>query len=119
MPGTWHPVPAAGRAKATWSARWTRQHYTADGRRVAGLHRAAIPILTPRRCGHGECICTECADSWMLDWLFYFDRTAGGRRLRNDLGGEAAVEALNAPRLAWESGQPPRDAGDHRPRPLG
>lgn len=80
-------------------------HGEADGPWVPGLHRAAIPIRTPRRCDHGESVCTECADSWMLDWLFYFDRTAGGRRLRDDLGGDAAVEALNAPRLAWESGR--------------
>jgi hypothetical protein len=39
----------------------------------------------------------------MYDWKFYFDRTIGGRRLRADLGGEAALAAMAARRAAWEN----------------
>jgi hypothetical protein len=75
-----------------------------DGPWIPGLHRGAIPIRTPLRCDHRECVCTECAESWMFDWRFYLDRTAGGRRLRDDLGGEAALDAMAARRLAWDAG---------------
>jgi hypothetical protein len=30
----------------------------------------------------------------MFDWVFRFDRTAGGRRLRDELGGEKALAAM-------------------------
>jgi hypothetical protein len=39
----------------------------------------------------------------MYDWVIYFDRTIGGRRLRNDLGGEAALAMMAARRAAWEN----------------
>lgn len=58
---------------------------------------AAIPIRTGR-CGHGTTICRECAGTWVTGgWKLHFGRTAGGRRLRDELGGEAlAVMAARA-----------------------
>lgn len=83
----------------------------ADGPWVPGLLRAAIPVRTPRRCEHRECVCTGCAETWMFDWRFYFDRTAGGRRLRDDLGGETALAAMAARRLVWETRHLAADVG--------
>lgn len=75
--------------------------YDAGGAWVPGLERAAIRLRTPRRCDHCETVCTECAESWMYDWTFYFDRTAGGRRLRDEIG-EEALAAMVMRRAAWE-----------------
>jgi hypothetical protein len=47
----------------------------------------------------------------MSGWRFYFGRTAGGRRLRDDPGGETALAAMAARRLVWETGAPCGDAG--------
>lgn len=74
----------------------------ADGVLVPGLERAAIRLRTPRRCDHCETVCTECAESWMYDWVFYFGRTAGGRRLRDEIG-EEALAAMAMRRAAWEA----------------
>ena len=64
-----------------------------DGKPVPGQALAAIPILTPARCGHGETICRECAGTWMTGgWALHFARTAGGRRLRDEIGGAALAE---------------------------
>jgi hypothetical protein len=62
-------------------------HRGADGKLVPGLCRAAIPVRTVNRCDHCETVCARCAEVWMYDWKFYFDRTIGGRRLREGLGG--------------------------------
>jgi hypothetical protein len=78
-------------------------HWTADGERVDLFSRYAIPIRTVNHCDHGETVCVKCAEVWMYDWVFYFDRTIGGRRLRADLGGEAALAAMAARRAAWEN----------------
>jgi hypothetical protein len=78
-------------------------HWDADGTLVPGVCRAAIPIRKPRRCDHGETVCLECAEVWMYDWKFYFDRTIGGRLLRDGLGGEAALAVMAARRAAWEN----------------
>jgi hypothetical protein len=78
-------------------------HQGADGKLVPGLCRAAIPVRTVNRCDHCETVCAKCAEVWMYDWTFYFDRTIGGRRLRADLGGEEALAAMAARRAAWEN----------------
>ena len=78
-------------------------HRGADGKLVPGLCRAAIPVRTVNRCGHCETVCARCAEVWMYDWKFYFDRTIGGRRLRAGLGGEAALAVMAARRAAWEN----------------
>jgi hypothetical protein len=39
-------------------------------------------------------VCRDCAETWMFDWVFRFDRTIGGRRLRDELGGEKALAAM-------------------------
>ena len=74
----------------------------ADGVLVPGLERVAIRVRTPGRCGHVETVCAGCAESWMYDWVFYFGRTAGGRRLRGELG-EEVLAAMAVRRAAWES----------------
>jgi hypothetical protein len=76
--------------------------YDADGAWVPGLERAAIRVRTPRRCDHCETVCAECAESWMYDWAFYFARTAGGRRLRGEIG-EEALAAMTMRRAAHEA----------------
>jgi len=81
-------------------------HQRADGKQEGGIERHAIPVRTPRRCDHGETVCRECAETWMLDWVFYFNRTAGGRLLHAELGGEAALDAMAARRAAWGARQP-------------
>jgi hypothetical protein len=78
-------------------------HRDADGQLVAGLCRSAIPVRTVNRCDHCETVCARCAEVWMYDWKFYFDRTIGGRRLRDGLGGEAALAVMAARRAAWEN----------------
>jgi hypothetical protein len=46
----------------------------------------------------------------MYDWVFYFDRTAGGRRLLAQLGGDEALAAMARRRADWESRhRSPRD----------
>jgi hypothetical protein len=42
-------------------------------------------IASERRCEHEHTICMECADSWSLDWVIFWNRTAGGRRLYDRL----------------------------------
>jgi hypothetical protein len=78
-------------------------HVAEDGTPVYSFGRHAIPVRTVNRCEHIETVCAKCAEVWMYDWTFYFDRTIGGRRLRNDLGGEAALAAMAARRAAWEN----------------
>jgi hypothetical protein len=78
-------------------------HLAEDGTPVHGFRRYAIPIRTVNRCDHCEYVCAKCAEVWMYDWVFYFDRTIGGRHLRADLGGEAALAAMAARRAAWEN----------------
>ena len=39
----------------------------------------------------------------MFDWVFYFDRTAGGRLLRAGLGGDEALAAMARRRADWAS----------------
>ncbi|MFF0532696.1 hypothetical protein ACFYT3_30515 [Nocardia amikacinitolerans] len=51
----------------------------------------------PDRCNHGYTICVECAASWELDHHVHYDKTGGGRRLR---------EALDTPHLPVSSDQP-------------
>jgi hypothetical protein len=64
-----------------------------DGEPAPGAALAAIPIRTPASCDHGETICRECAGTWVTGgWALRFARTAGGRRLRDDLGGDAPAE---------------------------
>jgi hypothetical protein len=64
-----------------------------DGEPAPGPALAAVPVRTPARCGHGETICRECAGTWVTGgWTLRFGRTAGGRRLRDELGGAALAE---------------------------
>jgi hypothetical protein len=91
-------------------------HWGADGKLVPGLSRAAVPIRKPRRCDHGETVCLECAEVWMYDWVFYFDRTIGGRRLRDGLGGEAALALMATRRAAWEAPAAEAACAEARPR---
>lgn len=72
-----------------------------DGIWVPGRHLAAIPIRI--RCGHQETVCTGCAETWMYDWVFHFGRTAGGRQLREALGGDPGLEAMAARRADWDA----------------
>jgi hypothetical protein len=65
-----------------------------DGKWIQEIRRSAIPIRTAPRCDHSETVCAKCAETWMFDWVFRFDRTAGGRRLRDELGGEKALAAM-------------------------
>jgi hypothetical protein len=78
-------------------------HVAEDGTPVYSFGRHAIPVRTVNRCEHIETVCAKCAETWMYDWTFYFDRTIGGRRLRTDLGGEAALAMMAARRAAWEN----------------
>jgi hypothetical protein len=78
-------------------------HLAEDGTPVHRFCRYAIPVRTVNRCDHCEYVCARCAEVWMYDWVFYFDRTIGGRHLRADLGGEAALAAMAARRAAWEN----------------
>jgi len=91
-------------------------HRGADGTLVPGLCRAAIRVRTVNRCGHCETVCAKCAEVWMYDWKFYFDRTIGGRRLRDGLGGEAALAAMAARRAAWENQAAEAASAQARPR---
>ena len=86
-----------------------------DGTPVHRLSRYAIPIRTVNRCDHCETVCAKCAEVWMYDWKFYFDRTIGGRRLRAGLGGEAALAVMAARRAAWEA--PAAEAASAEARP--
>lgn len=46
---------------------------------------AASPVAVidaPAACGHTETVCTDCAETWALDWAIYYDATPGGRQLR-------------------------------------
>jgi hypothetical protein len=78
-------------------------HLAEDGTPVHSFCRYAIPVRTVNRCDHCETVCAKCAEWWMYDWTFNFDRTIGGRRLRADLGGEAALAVMAARRAAWEN----------------
>lgn len=42
-----------------------------------------IGIVSERNCDHCETICRtpDCIRGWMIDWILYFKRTAGGRQL--------------------------------------
>jgi hypothetical protein len=82
----------------------------ADGARVPGLERVPVRIRTPRRCDHSQTVCPECAESWMFDWVLYFDRTEGGRLLRAALGGDEALAAMARRRAGWGTG-----AGNEQP----
>ena len=41
-----------------------------------------VKILTVNNCQHETTVCHECIDSWAEDWIIFFNRTAGGRKLR-------------------------------------
>jgi hypothetical protein len=75
----------------------------AGGAWVPGLERVPVRIRTPRRCDHSQTVCLECAESWMFDWVLYFDRTEGGRLLRAALGDEA-LAAMARRRADWGTG---------------
>ncbi len=76
----------------------------ADGAWFPGLERVPVRIRTPRRCDHSQTVCQECAESWMFDWVLYFDRTEGGRLLRDALGGDEALAAMARRRAGWGTG---------------
>lgn len=65
-----------------------------DGEWIHEIRQSAIPVRTPPRCGHTETVCAECAETWMSSWVLRFQRTDGGRRLRDELGGEKALAAM-------------------------
>lgn len=65
-----------------------------DGEWIKENRRSAIVIRSASRCDHCETVCRDCAETWMFDWVFRFDRTIGGRRLRDELGGEKALAAM-------------------------
>jgi len=50
-------------------------HLTADGESVHSFCRYAVSVRTVNRCDHCETVCAQCAEVWMYDWVFYFDRT--------------------------------------------
>ncbi|MFE3317536.1 hypothetical protein [Nocardia sp. NPDC059195] len=52
-------------------------------------------IMEPNKCNHGITICRECANSWEIDYLVEYFRTAGGRRLHEHI--EADVAAASVP----------------------
>ncbi|QFG08574.1 hypothetical protein PBI_ASERPROCKY_88 [Gordonia phage ASerpRocky] len=43
-----------------------------------------IRIRKPRNCAHGITICTECMESWGIDYNIDFESTEGGRKLRQE-----------------------------------
>ena len=45
-----------------------------------------IQVRTSRLCNHVAFVCSECLSVWEYDWTFFFDRTAGGRRLKAQAG---------------------------------
>lgn len=77
-------------------------HQDEHGARHGGIERSAIQVRKPTRCDHRETVCAKCAETWMYDWTFYFDRTAGGRRLRDEVGGETALAEMARRRAEWE-----------------
>jgi hypothetical protein len=54
------------------------------------------PTPIRSRCMHEYTCCIECIDSWALDYEIYWDRTAGGRRLRQAILDRYATDP-NAP----------------------
>jgi hypothetical protein len=96
-----------------------------DGEWIQEIRRSAIVIRSASRCDHGETVCRDCAETWMFDWVFRFDRTAGGRRLRDELGGEKALVAMAERRTRAEravaAGRDPaaRPGEAHGSRPPG
>lgn len=44
-----------------------------------------VRIRKPRNCDHGITICTECADSWGIDYEIDFKSTIGGRKMKEAL----------------------------------
>jgi hypothetical protein len=84
-----------------------------DGEWIQEVRRSAIPLRTASRCDHSETVCAKCAETWMFDWVFRFDRTIGGRRLRDELGGEKALAAMAERRTRAEGAV----AADRHPDP--
>jgi hypothetical protein len=41
-------------------------------------------IVVERNCDHKTTICPtkDCIESWAIDWKIFFDRTGGGRQLK-------------------------------------
>jgi hypothetical protein len=42
-------------------------------------------IASRTRCEHETTVCVDCADSWSWDWKVYWNRTVGGRNLRDSI----------------------------------
>jgi hypothetical protein len=98
--GACRPRPdlVEGRKRLSSAAYVVGELYTSrrgeDGEWIPEIRRSAIPVRTPSRCGHSGSVCAECAETWMSGWVLRFQRTAGGRRLRDELGGEKALAAM-------------------------
>ncbi|MBH0777688.1 hypothetical protein [Nocardia bovistercoris] len=59
-----------------------------------------VLLMTPQKCNHGITICERCADSWEIDHVVHYARTAAGRALRERLdhnGRDTAPAAPPAP----------------------
>lgn len=44
-----------------------------------------VLIMQPEYCRHGVTICTDCAESWGWDYDLHYQRTEGGRNLKEKL----------------------------------
>lgn len=85
-----------------WRLDATPLNYThaADGQpypiRQHGLGQ--LEIMPTDKCNHANTICSGkdgdgnyCAETWMLDHVIFFERTVGGRTLRDEIGFDVAV----------------------------
>lgn len=68
-------------------------------------------VRDPRRCGHGYTMCVECAESWELDHHVHYERTGGGRRLREALDTQRPDTASTKSAEA-DSAQPGTETAD-------
>jgi len=80
-----------------------RHYIAATLREDASL--AKLIWITAERCGHQNRICTDCAHVWAWDYQLYFDRTARGRLMAEELLrlGRDPVEIAHGRVARWPS----------------
>ena len=50
-----------------------------------GGKTSRIALVAPQHCGHQNRICLACVPMWGWDYQIHFERTGGGRKMRQSL----------------------------------
>ncbi|MEG8179286.1 hypothetical protein GZH49_12180 [Nocardia terpenica] len=72
-------------------------------------------FMQPDKCNHGITICRECAHSWEWDYLVYYNCTAAGRRLRDEIASTTPPSVASTTDATTERASTMVDTGDEGP----